>query len=172
MGKIPGLEYKSPHNALLVARGHTASAAAKAQATAPKLVPTVEPAAVPVERVTKVKVVPVTNTGAVTNAARQSRWRSKQDVVALRGQAKERMKGRRARPFLRRGRRPSRRPELPVDRSRLAHGTLIALPIARKQLGAKHRHIRGASGQGPGVALYWRSHPKVAQGEAASLSGR
>jgi hypothetical protein len=55
----------------------------------------------------KAKVVPVTNTGNTgavtnavedtTNAARQSRWRSKQDVVALRGQAKERMKGLRAR---------------------------------------------------------------------------
>ena len=56
----------------------------------------------------KAKIVPAVtntgNTGAVTNAvkdttnaARQSRWRSKQDVVALRGQAKERMKGLRAR---------------------------------------------------------------------------
>jgi hypothetical protein len=56
----------------------------------------------------KAKIVPAVtntgNTGAVTNAvakdttnaARQSRWRSKQDVVALRGQAKERMKGLRA----------------------------------------------------------------------------
>jgi len=72
-----------------------AEAAAKAQPAAPKL--TVEPAVVPVERATRVKVVPVTNTRAVTNAARQSRWRSKQDPVALRGQAKERMKGLRAR---------------------------------------------------------------------------
>ena len=56
----------------------------------------------------KAKIVPVTNTGNTgavtnavakdtTNAARQSRWRGKQDVVALRGQAKERMKGLRAR---------------------------------------------------------------------------
>ncbi len=56
----------------------------------------------------KAKIVPVTNTGNTgavtnavakdtTNAARQSRWRSKQDVVALRGQAQERMKGLRAR---------------------------------------------------------------------------
>jgi hypothetical protein len=39
------------------------------------------------------------NTGAVTNtnAARQSRWRSKQDAAALRGQARERMKVLRAR---------------------------------------------------------------------------
>jgi len=32
-----------------------------------------------------------------TNAARQSRWRSKQDAAALRGQARERMKDLRAR---------------------------------------------------------------------------
>src|SRR5260370_37585538 len=55
----------------------------------------------------KAKIVPVTTTGSTgavtnalakdtTNAARQSRWRSKQDGVALRGQAKERMKGLRA----------------------------------------------------------------------------
>jgi hypothetical protein len=47
-------------------------------------------------RLRKARAV-VTNAGAVTNAARQSRWRSKQDVVALRGQAKERMTGLRAR---------------------------------------------------------------------------
>ncbi len=39
----------------------------------------------------------VTNTGAVTNAARQAHWRSKQDAVALRRQSQERMKGLRAR---------------------------------------------------------------------------
>jgi len=44
------------------------------------------------------KPAPVTNIGAVvTNADRQARWRSKQDPVALRGQAKERMKGLRTR---------------------------------------------------------------------------
>jgi hypothetical protein len=89
MGKLRDFGFKPEHSQLIRDRAHTAPAAAK---TSPKL----EPSAVPVERVTKVKVVPVTNTRAVTNAARQSRWRSKQDVVALRGQAKERMKGLRA----------------------------------------------------------------------------
>jgi hypothetical protein len=98
MGKLRDFGFKPEHSQLLSARAHTAPAVAKALSLdepAPATKP--EPAVARAPRVRKVKVSVVTNSGAVTNAARQSRWRSKQDVVALRGQAKERMKGLRAR---------------------------------------------------------------------------
>ena len=68
-------------------------AAAKVSAAAPQPAPKVERATVKVRKAAAV----VTNTAAVTNAARQARWRSKQDAVAIRGQAQERMKALRAR---------------------------------------------------------------------------
>jgi hypothetical protein len=81
-----------PNCGCIVHRHERAEAAAKAVTAAPQPEPVAR-----APKVRKVKVSVVTNSGAVTNAARQSRWRSKQDVVELRGQAKERMKGLRAR---------------------------------------------------------------------------
>jgi hypothetical protein len=87
MGKILDFGYKSPHNASLVTRGHTAPAAAKTSSP--------EPTAVPVERVTKArKAAAVSNAKSdaklVSNgAARIARWRAKQDPEVRKQQNRE-----------------------------------------------------------------------------------
>jgi hypothetical protein len=69
MGKIPGLEYKSPNSAVLVDRAHMAPAAAKATISAPA--PTAASS-------TKTVGNGVGNAGQkdTTAAARQAKWRA------------------------------------------------------------------------------------------------
>jgi hypothetical protein len=96
MGKVLDFGYRSLYSQKLADKATSQKPAGAQVSEVSEPAPKVEPSVARAPKVRKVKVLVVTNSGAVTNAARQSRWRSKQDVVALRGQAKERMKGLRA----------------------------------------------------------------------------